>query len=62
MKTSFIIILITIVVLSFLVGLNGCATGTFRLRITPMKVEINPPEKEIPPDIQPPIELIPQKQ
>jgi len=50
MKSLIICILITVLALSFLVGLNGCTTGTFRLKITPMKVEINAPDtQEAPP-------------
>jgi len=42
MKITFLIIAIAVLALSFVVGLAGCATGDFRLKITPMKVEINP--------------------
>jgi len=58
MKTAYICILIIVCILSFLVGLAGCTTGPFRLQITPMKVEINAPEKPIVPVIPAPVELI----
>lgn len=58
MKSLLICLLITVFALSFFAGLSGCATGPFRLKITPMKIEINAPEIPSVPIDQKPIELI----
>ena len=58
MKSLIICILIAVFALSFLAGLSGCTTGTFRLKITPMKVEINAPELPSKPIELKPIELV----
>ena len=55
MKAILITSAIAAFALSFFLGLTGCTTSDFRLKITPMKIEINSPNEPKGPSVPTPV-------
>ena len=58
MKKNITITLLAILLIGFVAGISGCVTGALKIKITPMKVEINAPDVPKASSVPSPIELI----